>query len=73
MNNNENIDNKLNDALSMLEETKNVGINILSELDTQREKIDSMKNKTNNINKDITKSNIILTNMKKREQICIIM
>jgi hypothetical protein len=56
-----------------LKKQKNVGINILSELDTQREKIDSMKNKTNNINKDITKSNIILTNMKKREQICIIM
>jgi hypothetical protein len=33
-------------------------------LDTYRKKINSMKNKTRDINKDITKSNNILTNMK---------
>ena len=70
---NDNINNKLDEALIMLKDTQNVGINILSELDTHREKIISMKNKTNNINKDITNSNIILRDMKKREQLCIIM
>jgi hypothetical protein len=67
------IDNKLDDALAILKDTENVGINILTELNSQREKITTMKNKTTDMNRDITKSNVILTDMKKRENICILM
>lgn len=70
--NNVDIENKLNDALNILEETKNVGYNILQELDCQKEKINLMRKKTDNINNNITKSNSVLLNIKNREKICLI-
>jgi hypothetical protein len=62
---NNNIDNKLNYALKTLHETQNVGINILNNLDDQRTQILNMKNKTEHINNNITKSNNILNKIKK--------
>jgi hypothetical protein len=62
---NNNIDNKLNYALKTLHKTQNVGINILNNLDDHRSQILNMKNKTEHINNNITKSNNILNKMKK--------
>jgi len=70
---NSNIDDKLKQALSMTQDIQNTGIQILSELDKQREQINSMRQKNDKINNDITKSNIVLNRIEKREKICIIM
>lgn len=63
---------KLDDALIMLNDTTNVGINILSELDSQRNQIISMKNKLVNTTNEIERSNRTLSGMIKRESLCII-
>ena len=63
---------KLDDALFMLNDTTNVGINILSELDSQRNQIISMKNKLVNTTNEIERSNRTLSGMIKRESLCII-
>jgi len=70
---NSNIDDKLKQALSMTQDIQNTGIQILSELDKQRTQINSMRQKNDKINNDITKSNIVLNRIEKREKICIIM
>ena len=69
---NSNIDKKLKDAISMTQEIQETGIGILSELDKQRNQINSMRQKNDRINGDLTKSRIVLNNMKNREKICII-
>jgi len=56
---NSNIDDKLKQALSMTQDIQNTGIQILSELDKQRTQINSMRQKNDKINNDITKSNIL--------------
>lgn len=56
----------------MLNDTTNVGINILSELDSQRNQIISMKNKLVNTTNEIERSNRTLSGMIKRESLCII-
>jgi len=63
---NSNIDDKLKQALSMTQDIQNTGIQILSELDKQRTQINSMRQKNDKINNDITKSNIVLNRIEKR-------
>lgn len=68
-----NIDKNLKQALSMLHDTQETGIGIMTELDSQRNKIMSMRQKNDKINHDISKSNVVLSNMEKRERLCIVM
>lgn len=68
-----NIDKNLKQALSMLHDTQETGIGIMMELDGQRNKINSMRQKNDIINNDISKSNVVLTKMEKRERLCIVM
>ena len=68
-----NIDKNLKQALSMLHDTQETGIGIMMELDGQRNKINSMRQKNDKINNDISKSNVVLTKMEKRERLCIVM
>jgi len=70
---NSNIDKNLKEAISMLHDTQETGIVIMSELDGQRNKINSMKQKNDKINNDISKSNVVLTKIEKRERLCIVM
>lgn len=70
---NSNIDDKLKQALCMTHDIQEIGGKILSELDKQRSHINSMRQKNDKINNDITKSNIVLHKIEKREKICIIM
>ena len=70
---NSNIDKNLKEAITMLHDTQETGIVIMSELDGQRNKINSMKQKNDKINNDISKSNIVLTKIEKRERLCIVM
>ena len=67
-----NIDKNLKQALSMLHDTQETGIGIMMELDGQRNKINSMRQKNDIINNDISKSNVVLTKMEKRERFCIV-
>ena len=70
---NSNIDKNLKQALSILHDTQETGIGIMMELDGQRNKINSMRQKNDKINHDISKSNVVLTKMEKRERLCIVM
>ena len=70
---NSNIDKNLKQALSMLHDTLETGIGIMMELDGQRNKINSLRQKNDKINSDISKSNVVLTKMEKRERLCIVM
>ena len=54
---------KLQDCLTLLNETNEVGASILSDLDKQGEQIKHVKNKLNNVDTNIDKSNKILNNM----------
>ena len=68
-----NIDKNLKQALSMLHDTQETGIGIMMELDGQRNKINSLRQNNDKINSDISKSNVVLTKMEKRERLCIVM
>lgn len=70
---NSNIDKNLKQALSILHDTQETGIGIMTELDGQRNKINYMRQKNDKINNDISKSNVILTKMEKRERLCSVM
>lgn len=70
---NSNIDKNLKQALCMLHDTQETGIGIMTELDSQRNKINSMRQKNDKINNNISKSNVVLTKMEKRERLCIVM
>ena len=70
---NSNIDKNLKQALSILHDTQETGIGIMTELDGQRNKINSMRQKNDKINNNISKSNVVLTKMEKRERLCIVM
>ena len=59
---------QLDDALKMLNDTQQVGICIMSDLDDQKNKISKSRRKVATINNDLTTSNVVLTRMKKREQ-----
>ncbi len=60
---NENIKNKLQHGLRVLHETQDVGANIILNLHEQRSQIQSMRNKNQNINNDVSKSNRSLSRM----------
>lgn len=70
---NSNIDKNLKQALSILHDTQETGIGIMMELDGQRNKINSMRQKNDKINNDISKSNVVLTKMENTERLCIVM
>ena len=63
---------KLKDAISITRQIQETEIGILTKLDKQRNQINSIRQKNDKINGDLTKIRIVLNNMENREKLCII-